>query len=74
MDELYAKAPEGGCGRTALRTAGSGEEFAELLDLPAVFPHIWGHLGWNIVVDHSQVDVDAAVAARPARLRAGQEA
>src|SRR3954453_13632628 len=29
--------------------------FADLLDLPAVFPHIWGHLGWNIVVDHSHV-------------------
>jgi hypothetical protein len=37
--------------------------FAELLDLPAVFPHIWGHLGWNIVVDHSQVDVAPPVTA-----------
>jgi hypothetical protein len=39
---------------------------AELLDLPAVFPHIWGHLGWNILVDHSQVDVAPPVAGRPA--------
>jgi|tagenome__1003787_1003787.scaffolds.fasta_scaffold20863647_2 hypothetical protein len=40
--------------------------FAELLDLPAVFPHIWGHLGWNIVVDHSHVEVDPPAPARPA--------
>lgn len=57
-DELYAKRAPGGVFHDPV--------FAELLDLPAVFPHIWGHLGWNIVVDHSQVEVAPPMAARPA--------
>jgi ectoine hydroxylase len=29
----------------------------DLIDLPAVFPKIWGILGWNIYLYHSHVDV-----------------
>jgi hypothetical protein len=77
VDELYAKASrEGGLGPDgSMRTAGvlGDGEFAELLDLPTVFPHIWGHLGWNIVIDHSHVKVDPPSTGQTlARLRDGQ--
>jgi hypothetical protein len=41
---------------------------APLLDAPAVFPYLWGHLGWNIHVHHSHIDVNPPTAevARPA--------
>jgi ectoine hydroxylase len=31
--------------------------FVELLDCPAVFPKVWGILGWNIYLYHSHLDV-----------------
>lgn len=37
------------------------EAFTELLDLPATFPFVWGHLGWNIYVHHSHLDVNPPV-------------
>lgn len=33
------------------------DAFAELVDNPAVFPLIWGELGWNIHVYHCHLDV-----------------
>ncbi|GAA2573351.1 phytanoyl-CoA dioxygenase family protein [Actinomadura fulvescens] len=42
------------------------ETFLELLDLPATFRHLWGHLGWNIYVNHSHVDVNPPVLDPPA--------
>ncbi|MEU7829499.1 phytanoyl-CoA dioxygenase family protein [Nonomuraea sp. NPDC049129] len=32
-------------------------EIATLVDLETVFPHMWGHLSWNIFVYHSHIDV-----------------
>ena len=32
------------------------KRFVELLDWPAVFPKVWGILGWNIYLYHSHVD------------------
>jgi ectoine hydroxylase-related dioxygenase (phytanoyl-CoA dioxygenase family) len=70
VDELYAKTARAG----RLKPNGSmhalggvfhNEIFAELLDHPAVFPHIWGHLGWNIFVNHSHVDVNPPLLDRP---------
>ncbi|MEV5571763.1 phytanoyl-CoA dioxygenase family protein [Spirillospora sp. NPDC052269] len=42
------------------------EAFTELLDLPTTFPHLWGHLGWNIYVHHSHIDVNPPALERPA--------
>jgi ectoine hydroxylase len=36
---------------------GRDEAFLELLDHPAVFPLIWGELGWNIHLYHCHLDV-----------------
>ncbi len=71
VDALYARAArEGELGAYgSMRLPGGvghSAVFAELLDLPAVFPHIWGHLGWNIAVDRSHVEVDPPVPVRTA--------
>jgi hypothetical protein len=64
VDDLYAA--HGAAGSLhALGAVFHSEVFAELLDLPAVFPHIWGHLGWNIFVNHSHVDVNPPVRKNP---------
>jgi ectoine hydroxylase-related dioxygenase (phytanoyl-CoA dioxygenase family) len=36
---------------------GVDDAFLDLIDLPTVFPKIWGILGWNIWVNHSHVTV-----------------
>ncbi len=33
------------------------ESFLDLIDLPAIFPKVWGILGWNIYLYHSHMDV-----------------
>ena len=33
------------------------EAMVDLLDLPSVFPKVWGILGWNIYLYHSHLDV-----------------
>ena len=80
VDALYARTERAG----GLEPDGSlhapggvldDEVFAELLDHPAVFPHVRGHLGWNVLVDHSSVDVYPPLRDRPgpvwSRLRDG---
>jgi ectoine hydroxylase-related dioxygenase (phytanoyl-CoA dioxygenase family) len=37
---------------------GRDDAFVELIDHPAVFPLIWGELGWNIYVYHSHLDMN----------------
>ena len=39
---------------------GRDDAFLELLDHPAVFPVIWGELGWNIHLYHCHLDVTPA--------------
>ena len=39
---------------------GRDDTFLELIDHPAVFPLIWGELGWNIHVYHCHLDVNPA--------------
>jgi ectoine hydroxylase len=34
-----------------------GDAMVDLLDLPTVFPKVWGILGWNIYLYHSHLDV-----------------
>jgi phytanoyl-CoA dioxygenase PhyH len=63
VDEVYAECGERGLlepgGRLHLLGAVFRRtEFVDLLDLPATFPHIWDHLGWNVFVYHSHLDVD----------------
>lgn len=69
VDELYARAAEAGevhpDGSARVPCVLRHEDFAELLDLPAVFPHVWGHLGWNIVVDHAHVDAGPPLRGAP---------
>jgi len=36
---------------------GRADAFLELLDHPAVFPVIWGELGWNVQLYHCHLDV-----------------
>ena len=36
---------------------GRDDAFLELLDHPAVFPVVWGELGWNIHMHHCHLDV-----------------
>lgn len=36
--------------------------FPGLLDYPAMFPYIWGLMGWNIYSHHSHIDVNPPVA------------
>ena len=33
------------------------DELVELIDNPAIFPKVWGILGWNIYLYHSHLDV-----------------
>ena len=62
LDRVYDE--EVACGRTRagepmhlLGELGRDELFLELLDHPAVFPLIWGELGWNIHLYHCHLDV-----------------
>ncbi|WUI00102.1 phytanoyl-CoA dioxygenase family protein [Spirillospora sp. NBC_00431] len=66
VDRVYAGEERAGRlgpnGEThALGAVFRDEAFTELLDLPATFPFLWGHLGWNIYVHHSHVDVHPPV-------------
>lgn len=45
-----------------MRFLGRDEVFVELLDLPTVFPIVWGLLGWNIQMYHQHLDVHPPVA------------
>jgi phytanoyl-CoA dioxygenase PhyH len=62
IDRVYAE--EGAQGRLddadamhLLGGIGRDDAFLELLDPPAVFPVIWGELGWNVHVYHCHLDV-----------------
>jgi hypothetical protein len=62
LDRVYAE--ECAAGRTQiggpmhlLGGIGRDDAFLNLLDHPAVFPIIWGELGWNVHVYHSHLDV-----------------
>ncbi|MFD0902120.1 phytanoyl-CoA dioxygenase family protein [Actinomadura sediminis] len=66
VDRVYAAEERAGrlSPHGAMHTLGAvfrDEAFTELLDLPATFPHLWGHLGWNIYVHHSHIDVNPPV-------------
>lgn len=41
--------------------------FLDLVDLPTVFPKVWGILGWNIYVYHTHLDVSPPLTAPPER-------
>lgn len=71
-DELRAAAEPAADGSVRVSGVFRHPAFAELLDPPAVFPHIWGHLGWNIVVDHSELTV-IPPASGPAPARAWEQ-
>jgi hypothetical protein len=65
LDRIYAD--ELSAGRLRLGDAmhllgeiGRDAAFLELLDHPAVFPVVWGELGWNIQLYHCHLDVTPA--------------
>ncbi|MCA2216606.1 phytanoyl-CoA dioxygenase family protein [Jidongwangia harbinensis] len=66
VDRVYAE--ERAAGRVkdngALHLLGfltRDEEFADLLTVPTVFPHVWGMAGWNIHTHHNHLDVTPPV-------------
>jgi ectoine hydroxylase len=42
------------------------DAFVELLDLPTIFPKVWGVLGWNIYLYHSHLDITPPAGERSA--------
>lgn len=42
------------------------DAFVDLLDLPPIFPKVWGILGWNIYVYHTHLDVSPRLQQPPA--------
>lgn len=57
VDELRATAEPAADGSARIDGVFRHPAFAELLDLPTIFPHVWGHLGWNIAADHGEITV-----------------
>jgi len=56
-DERASGRVSGGAPMHLLGGIGRDNAFLELLDHPAVFPMIWGELGWNLHLYHCHLDV-----------------
>lgn len=62
LDRVYAEEcasgrVESGAPMHVLGGIGRDDAFLDLLDQPAVFPIVWGELGWNLHVYHCHLDV-----------------